>query len=814
MRIRGQRLPLEYVELEYVQGTGTQWVDSGFVDGPSARVVIDMQFTTVTPRQQRLFGHGYDSDTGSNISFDAYINGSGYFSRAACDGAGNWQSTSYIADTKRHVFDLNLVTNKYTIYTDGRITLSNANAKTITRTNTATVGIFRRSNTSTASNHYARAKLFSCRMWNGDSLERNFVPCERRSDGKAGLYDLVNSVFYVSDGTSDFVAGPELGTCKAPLFAKLPDAYQEVDYLQSDGNQRIAVGNSDIKKVYVKHSFSVIGSGRVTLQGGEDTWWGTDTGGHYLQYADGAVITTSQRLYEDTIYEMTSSQKGLKFDGVFYKYNNSKTYNSYALFQINNYPIYKFAGKVYSAKTYDSDDVLINDFVPCYRKSDSKPGLYDLVKQTFLTNQGTGEFTVGNDVVDIPSEYQRIEYLEAGTGQYIETALNFNHESTMEIYGKSYTSSAGNRACIASEYGNGSQLSLEITTGLRLFNSSNQDFVNEGYVNDKVNEYVMRFDRTAKTMSTTCGSVERMASNALYGNNGVNFFMFVDRKKRFSTFNKTHRLYYFRIVKDGTLYCDLVPCRRKSDEALGLFDKVSGSFYMNKGTGAFVAGRDMTASPVMPCTPKIVRLPSEYQEVTFLESTGGQYIDTGVALAGTESSVRTFLRVEITVAQNGDRCLIGNCYGANKIYWLPQYRPEVPAFRMFSRGNGANNIITGPGFTTGKVYNIMCYSSPSLQTMVVDGSIFKKTVSLYVMEATQNLYMFASNEQGTSAENFSRARIYGARIFVNDSLRRDFVPCYRKSDNVAGMYDLVTGAFFTNSGTGSFVIGTNVTRVF
>lgn len=33
--------------------------------------------------------------------------------------------------------------------------------------------------------------------------------------------------------------------------------------------------------------------------------------------------------------------------------------------------------------------------ISCYRKSDRKPGMYDLVNSTFYINQGTGEFTIG-----------------------------------------------------------------------------------------------------------------------------------------------------------------------------------------------------------------------------------------------------------------------------------------------------------------------------------------------------------------------------------------------------------------------------------
>lgn len=45
-----------------------------------------------------------------------------------------------------------------------------------------------------------------------------------------------------------------------------------------------------------------------------------------------------------------------------------------------------------------SESVLVRDFVPCYRKSDSEPGMYDLISRRFFANAGTGEFLVGPDI--------------------------------------------------------------------------------------------------------------------------------------------------------------------------------------------------------------------------------------------------------------------------------------------------------------------------------------------------------------------------------------------------------------------------------
>lgn len=57
-----------------------------------------------------------------------------------------------------------------------------------------------------------------------------------------------------------------------------------------------------------------------------------------------------------------------------------------------------FPGKIYSIIEHSGDFNLI----PVYRKSDSKPGLYDTVNDIFYTNQGSGEFVVGDPVVPAP----------------------------------------------------------------------------------------------------------------------------------------------------------------------------------------------------------------------------------------------------------------------------------------------------------------------------------------------------------------------------------------------------------------------------
>lgn len=53
---------------------------------------------------------------------------------------------------------------------------------------------------------------------------------------------------------------------------------------------------------------------------------------------------------------------------------------------------------------------------------------------------------------------------------------------------------------------------------------------------------------------------------------------------------KNQRLYYAKFYESGELKVSLIPCYRKSDGEIGLYDKVNNKFYTNQGTGEFIKG--------------------------------------------------------------------------------------------------------------------------------------------------------------------------------------------------------------------------------
>jgi hypothetical protein len=59
--------------------------------------------------------------------------------------------------------------------------------------------------------------------------------------------------------------------------------------------------------------------------------------------------------------------------------------------------------------------------------------------------------------------------------------------------------------------------------------------------------------------------------------------MFVDRALRYSTFNKTFKMYYLTIKENGILIRNMLPCTYLGEP--GMWDTVENKFYRNQGTG-------------------------------------------------------------------------------------------------------------------------------------------------------------------------------------------------------------------------------------
>ena len=67
-------------------------------------------------------------------------------------------------------------------------------------------------------------------------------------------------------------------------------------------------------------------------------------------------------------------------------------------------------------------------------------------------------------------------------------------------------------------------------------------------------------------------------------------YLFVQNVGTKPTECSTIRVYFFKIFEDGVLMKHLLPAKRNSDNAVGMVDILTNTFYENKGSGEFLYG--------------------------------------------------------------------------------------------------------------------------------------------------------------------------------------------------------------------------------
>lgn len=190
-------------------------------------------------------------------------------------------------------------------------------------------------------------------------------------------------------------------------------------------------------------------------------------------------------------------------------------------------------------------------------------------------------------------------------------------------------------------------------------------------------------------------------------------------------------------------------------------------------------------------------LPSGYTEVGYIESSGTQYIDTGVCPTNNT-------KVEVVFSADKNSVFV---YGSR------------------TQGNANANhsfCIEGAGvgyfqFGTSLVASSQVISFNSKHTVIIsqDGGYFngelKQSYDTMSFESTVSMYLCGLNYSGSVDSRMFDGKIYSFRVWESGELIQSLVPCKRDSDGAVGMYDTVTGAFLTNSGTGVFAAGAAVT---
>ena len=197
-------------------------------------------------------------------------------------------------------------------------------------------------------------------------------------------------------------------------------------------------------------------------------------------------------------------------------------------------------------------------------------------------------------------------------------------------------------------------------------------------------------------------------------------------------------------------------------------------------------------------------LPSEYQEIEYLESNGNQYIDTKVKLQAVYGFDIKFY-AKSPIASSGYGCIFGGRTSSGTCDY------QLTTYNQYNSGT----LRWGNSGDSGALAARM--SQNTVLTCSVKNMIFTRcngevaTITATDGSAGGYCYLFALSDNGTKGQSGSGCRIYYMKIYDNrNQTIRNYIPCRRKSDSVLGMYDTVTKKFFTNNGSGTFTAGPNV----
>ena len=193
------------------------------------------------------------------------------------------------------------------------------------------------------------------------------------------------------------------------------------------------------------------------------------------------------------------------------------------------------------------------------------------------------------------------------------------------------------------------------------------------------------------------------------------------------------------------------------------------------------------------------RLPSIYQEVEYIQSSGSQYIDTWTTFS---NNTTIDLDIAFTSARSGWSGVIWNQnYNVNRSWsiWIGT------SAMTYQQGSAYVDFSFSP--TLNQKYKFTTTWSKIYRDGTNVGTI---SASIGTFTTPWNACIFKINPSSWWFPYNLSWRLYSCKIYESWTLKRDFVPCYRKSDSVIWVYDLVNSQFYTNAGSWTFTKWWNV----
>ena len=283
---KGFGLPAEYQEVEYLESTGSQRINTKYLPKKNTRLEIDLSFNGT-----------FKTGTSGTNSFVYSASGTDQFS--VNFGAGSAQGNAlYLWFDKSQsaggaIVSLNISdkvrTNRNTmIYDAGNFSYGTYKKTAAVKTGDHQNPFYIFGSSSKPFDRY-NMKVYHLKLYESGELVAEYIPCYRISDGKTGMYNIVERFFAPVIGTAEFNIGPEIDN--SDFDSKDPIKKQVLKYNEST-NLKL---NSFFRDKYLFVN------------------WNTKVDGSGITYADGQVVNnltdisgTEITLYAQWLYVQLS----------------------------------------------------------------------------------------------------------------------------------------------------------------------------------------------------------------------------------------------------------------------------------------------------------------------------------------------------------------------------------------------------------------------------------------------------------------------------------------------------------------------------
>lgn len=187
---------------------------------------------------------------------------------------------------------------------------------------------------------------------------------------------------------------------------------------------------------------------------------------------------------------------------------------------------------------------------------------------------------------------------------------------------------------------------------------------------------------------------------------------------------------------------------------------------------------------------------NDYQFVEYLQSDGFSYINTGIRVSNTYGfkcdfePLNTTDSIVVGVKGGGDSRWALNTQDTIRLSWN--------TYTSFNTNDLARHIVSMNYLNDRKRY------IDNVEKTAITNTLDSRA-------SNYNVLIFAALWYSSTPSLYCTCKLYSLEITDGNNIIHNYKPCYRKIDNLPGLYDTVEDKFYLNNGTGTFIVGPDIT---